>query len=83
MKLPLNRSYLNGRIRPWTMKHRLSDLMRVVRRSVELATESGRSWTELWWALDPSSPFPIFLGTAGTYCSSDVQIQVAIHCHRP
>jgi len=65
MKLPLNRSYLNGRVRPWTMKHRLSDLMRVVRRSVELATESGRSWTELWWALDPSPDFsPIELNKA-------------------
>jgi len=37
MKLPLNRSYLNGRVRPWTMKHRLNDLISVLRRSVELA----------------------------------------------
>jgi hypothetical protein len=58
MKRPLSRSYLNGRVRPWTMKHRLSDLMRVLRRSVELATESGRSWAELWSAiLDPQETF--------------------------
>jgi hypothetical protein len=28
---------LNGRVIPWTMKYRLSDLMRVLRRSVESA----------------------------------------------
>ena len=48
MKLPLNRSYLNGRVRPWTMKHRLSDLMRVLRRSVELATETSHSAPWHW-----------------------------------
>ena len=58
MKLPLNRSYLNGRVRPWNMKHRLSDLMRVLRRSVELVTESGRSWADLWSAKnDPKRTF--------------------------
>jgi len=43
MKLPLNRSYLNGRVRPWNMKYRLSDLMHVLRRSVESATQCCRS----------------------------------------
>ena len=43
MKRPLNRSYLNGRVRPWNMKHRLSDLMHVLHRSVEL--------TKLNWTL--------------------------------
>jgi len=62
MKRPLNRSYLNGRVRPWTMKHRLSDFMRVLRRSVELATESGRSWAELWSAIfDPTQTSRIFV----------------------
>ena len=57
MKLPLIRRYLNDRVRPWTMKHRLSDLMRMLRRSVELATESGRSWAEFWSAIfDPLLP---------------------------
>jgi hypothetical protein len=32
MKLPLNRCYLNGRVKPKGMKHRLSDLMHVLRR---------------------------------------------------
>jgi len=43
MQLPLNRSYLNGRVRPRNMKNRLSDLMHVLRRSVEPATQRGRS----------------------------------------
>jgi hypothetical protein len=43
MKLPLNRSYLNGRARPWNMKHRLSDLMHVLRRSVEPARSTRHS----------------------------------------
>ena len=51
MKLPLNQSYLNGRVRPWNMKHRLSDLMRVLRRSVEIATVSGRLRGGLWSAI--------------------------------
>ena len=41
-ELPFNRSYLNDRVIPWNMKHRLSDLMRVLRRSVQLA---GRTQT--------------------------------------
>ena len=72
-ELPFNRSYLNGRVRPWTMKHRLSDLMRVLRRSVELATESGRSWTELWSAIfDPDTKFIITDQTAGKHAKQDI-----------
>jgi hypothetical protein len=48
MKLPLNRSYLNGRVRPWNTKQQLSDLMRVLRRSVELATETSHSASWHW-----------------------------------
>ena len=48
MKLPLDRSYLNGRVRPWNMKHRQSDLMRVLRRLVELATETSHSASWHW-----------------------------------
>ena len=73
MERPVNRSYLNGRIRPWTMKHRLSDLMRVLRRSVELATESGRSWTELWSAIfDPNTKFIITDQTARKHAKQDI-----------
>jgi hypothetical protein len=45
MKLPLNRSYLNGHVRLSNTRRQQNDLMGVLRRPVEPAFPKGRKTT--------------------------------------